>query len=132
VFIAGNLRWHIKNSNGVMHMTGLNRLLAATLLAAVSVVAHADETTYVFDSVSKIGLRPTISSFIYITGTLVNETAPTTLEAPSSDARCEGFYNSMLESPGKYSLSITIVLVPANPPLPASLRLTGCSLELKP
>jgi hypothetical protein len=115
-----------------MHMTGLNRLLAATFLAAVSVVAHADETTYVFDGVSKIGLRPTISSFISITGTLVNETTPTTLEAPSSDTRCEGFYNLMLESPGKYSLSITIVLIPANPPLPAALRLTGCSLELKP
>lgn len=114
-------------------MVGLNRLLTATLLLmGASATAHADETTYVFDSVSKIGLRPTISSRIFITGTLVNETTPTTLETPIGETRCEGFYNRALESPGMYILTITINFVPAQPPVPASLLLTGCSLELKP
>ena len=112
-------------------MTGLNRFLAATFLTAFSVGAHAVDTTYVFDSVSKIALQSSAGR-IFITGTLVNETTPTTLEAPFGNARCEAFFNMMLESAGAYNLSITINVIPANPPQDQILLLNGCSLERKP
>jgi hypothetical protein len=111
-------------------MTPLSRATVAILLAAGSSLASAAETSYAFDSVSRVDLHTSQPS---ITGILRNTTTPVTVafvDNTNGDfryavSRCVPVFLTMLEKPGRYYLNLTV------DPAALNVGLVSCGLELR-
>jgi hypothetical protein len=110
-------------------MIGFKRTLATAGLLLAASTASAVDTTYTFASVTKIESR--ISSEIYLTGVLANDTVPSTVNLPSPNTLCTGYMETVLKNPGVYLLGIT-TNYEQYPNGTASFTTTRCSLEVVP
>jgi hypothetical protein len=111
-------------------MTPLSRATAAILLAVGSSAVSAAETSYAFDSVSRVDMHASQPS---ITGILRNTTTPVTVTFADNTngdfryavSRCVPVFLTMLEKPGRYYLNLTV------DPASTSVGLVSCGLELR-
>jgi len=113
----------------------IRKSLLASVLACASFAAHAAETVYTFDSVTRVEQRGSL----LITGVLVNETTPTTVTVPLSSGllteSCLDLVNTVLARPEGYTLSVVTEYVPPTGgmiPVPGYTKLNGCSVDVKP
>lgn len=115
---------------------GNKSLVASALLMISPLAAQATENSYLFDSVSAVRIRSASTS---ITGILVGESSPTTVNAPTNTAltdRCEKLYSLVLSQPGAYLLEVTIdtsfLTIPPSTTPTQVITFVGCEASLKP
>ena len=115
-------------------------VMAAGLLFA-SLAAHAVEDTYVFDSISRIehSWNSQTGTRTLLTGVIAGTSVATTVAVPAgtdvTSSRCVRYYDVMLETQGKYSLSVNTITttVTGSDGLPLTvLQLLKCSLTRIP
>lgn len=114
-----------------------SQYLLATLFATATFAAHAAETSYTFDSVTRIQQRASTTS---ITGILASDGTLATVSFPLGGTnlweRCEQWYGIMVSQPGSHTLTITTDVIYVDSPgggapVPVT-TFVGCSLEPKP
>ena len=123
-------------------MIRLKQVLGAGVLLLASAAGHAEDTNYVFDSITAIEFLPESLNPrpMAVTGVLSGDTAPSTVAFPygmssSNASSCVEFIKKMLENPGTFTLSITLrVTAVTSPTLPptTSYSVPSCGLALKP
>lgn len=112
------------------------KCLLVVYAAAASFTAQAAETSYVFDSITRVQQRASTTS---ITGVLVSDGTVATVSFPLGGTnlwdRCEQWYGVMVSQPGAHTLTVTVDVIYVDPPgggtpVPVT-TFTGCSLEPK-
>lgn len=109
-------------------MISPKQLLAMSFLLLASATASAATTTYTFGSVTKIEW---VSSTINLTGVLINDTVPSTVEFPSPNQLCIQYMDTLMKSPGAYILSLT-TFFEQYPNGTFQFVTRSCSLEVAP
>lgn len=106
------------------------KYLFAAVFAAAPLASHAAETVYTFDRIIAVEHDP---GDVLVTGTLVDDTTPTTVSFPYTGPleRCEKLLNVALTQPDTYTLTM-VTDSRVNSWGEPYLTFTRCKLQRKP